>query len=244
MSHPGKTIVVSQPMFFPWIGLFEQIALADVFIHYDDVQLPQGRSFISRVQLKNTDHQQTWLTAPIDRKHSGNLINESLIQEDPSWKDKHLKTIQHLYSKAPFFLEMYEVVEQLYNHSETNLADFNIYAIEKISDWFGLRPTFKRSSDLDIKGHASERLCDICLQEEATNYVTGLGALKYLNYDLFEQHNIRVEYIDYQKKPYAQLYGDFIPYVSIIDVMANMGREGKKLMISKSIYWKGFVHND
>ena len=50
-----KKIVISQPMLFPWIGIFEQIKLSDVYVHYDDAQLPQGRSFINRVQIKTKD---------------------------------------------------------------------------------------------------------------------------------------------------------------------------------------------
>ena len=66
----SKTVVISQPMFFPWVGIFEQIRLADIFVHFDDVQLPWGSSFINRVQIKTKDGIK-WLTIPI-RKTSSN----------------------------------------------------------------------------------------------------------------------------------------------------------------------------
>src|SRR2546426_6682671 len=86
MSH-ARTLVVSQPMFMPWVGLFEQVRLADVFIHYDDVQLPQGRSFVSRVQIK-VPTGVMWLSAPLDRKRSGRAINEVLFASRADWRRK------------------------------------------------------------------------------------------------------------------------------------------------------------
>src|SRR5689334_2045707 len=100
-------VVVSQPMFLPWIGLFEQIRLADVFMHYDDVQFPQGRSFIPRVQIKAPSGQ-AWLTAPVDRSTSGRLISESEFVADPQWRARHLETLRHAYSRSPNFKLMFD----------------------------------------------------------------------------------------------------------------------------------------
>ena len=71
-----KNVVVSQPMFIPWIGIFEQIALADTFYHYIDIQYPKGRSFMSRVQLLGNSGQQ-WLTAPIDKNTLAIFVSQS-----------------------------------------------------------------------------------------------------------------------------------------------------------------------
>src|SRR3954466_1858113 len=97
-----RTVVVSQPMFLPWVGLFEQVRLSDIFVHYDDVQLPQGRSFMSRVQLKSAQGV-TWLTAPVDRTKSGKLLKDVVLFGEEDWRGKHLKTIKHAYAKAPYF---------------------------------------------------------------------------------------------------------------------------------------------
>ena len=83
-----KNIVISQPMFLPWIGIFEQLNLCDIFVHYDDVQFPQGRSFINSVQIKTKDGIKC-LTVPIDRKNSAKNINETLISYTEDWRDHH-----------------------------------------------------------------------------------------------------------------------------------------------------------
>ena len=241
----GKTIVISQPMFFPWIGLFEQIALADTYIHYDDVQMPQGRSFMARVQLRDSSPAgQLWLSAPIEHNRSGELISETFMQDGSVWRSKHLKTIVHLYGKAPYFKDMFAVIEGLYGMDEDNLAIFNMQAIERISEWFGLDTVFRKSSEMGIGGSSSQRLFDLCKQESASCYVTGLGALNYLDHDLFDRGGIDVCYMDYQKKPYKQLHDPFIPYVSIMDVMANLGPDGREWMISKALYWKEYVAHE
>src|SRR2546429_3846337 len=141
----ARTLVVSQPMFLPWVGLFEQIRLADVFIHYDDVQFPQGRSFVSRVQLK-TIKGVSWLTVPIDHTNSGKLINEVLLLKSEEWRDKHLRTIRHAYARRPHFSLMSELVEKIYAEPTDHLAEFNITATERIAQWLGLAPQFMRSS--------------------------------------------------------------------------------------------------
>lgn len=234
-------IVISQPMFIPWIGLFEQLRLSDIFVHYDDVQLPQGRSFISRVQIK-TNVDMAWLTVPIDRKKSGKLINQTIINGDEAWKKSHLERIKQNYRHSEFFREMFELAEEIYSFEIDNLSLFNINAIEVIANWFGFKTKFYKSSELLIGGTSSERLAAICSHFNATTYITGLGALNYLDYSIFENKNIAVNYMNYKKLEYKQLFGEFVPFVTILDAIANCGDDAKQLICSESIYWKEYVN--
>lgn len=235
----ARTLVVSQPMFLPWVGLFEQVRLADVFIHYDDVQLPQGRSFMSRVQLKSANGV-SWLTVPIDHTKSGKLLNEVVLFESEEWRDKHLRTIRHAYAKRPYFDLMFELIEKIYSQPTDHLAEFNIKAIEQIAQWLGLAPQFMRSSAMGVAGASTERLVDLCEAVNCDVYVTGHGALNYLNHQLFEDKGISVRYIDYKKVPYEQGHIEFTPYVSILDAIANCGERTRDLLGSEAIYWRDF----
>lgn len=237
-----KKVVILQPMFIPWIGVFEQIRLADVYVHYDDVQMPQGRSFVSRVQIK-TPHGVSWLTAPIDRKRSGKLINEVVFASHEDWRARHLKTLRHAYVRAPCFNMMWELAEEIYSFPTRYLAEFNINAIEIISRWLGFCPNMVRSSWLDVAGSGSRRLLHICKLVGADTYITGLGGLRYLNHDLFEQEGIKVCYMDYKLKRYPQLHGEFTPYVSILDGIANCGPGIIDLVCSNAVYWREYVEN-
>src|SRR6185369_6755753 len=106
-----NTVVVLQPQFFPWVGVFEQIRLADVYVHFDDVDFPQGRSFTSRVQIK-TPAGSHWLTAPVVRA-SGQWIRDTQLDTTQAWRAKHLRTLQTSYSRAPFAGEMLDLVAEL-----------------------------------------------------------------------------------------------------------------------------------
>lgn len=236
-----KKIVILQPMFFPWIGVFEQIRLSDLYIHYDDVQFPKGKSrkiFINRVQIKAASGTQ-WLTVPVLRKGT-QLINQVIIDDSQNWRDKHLKTLRQNYSKAPYSEEMFDIVRTAYSLKTDRLSELNIFILEKISRYFGISTEFKTSSNYNIMGVSSERVLEFVRKFNGSVYITGHGALNYLDHELFERHSIRVEYMDYNLNPYPQFYGVFNPYVSILDLIANLGKEGKKLINSGAKYWKVF----
>ncbi|RAM63599.1 hypothetical protein RB25_09725 [Herbaspirillum rubrisubalbicans] len=240
MTYP-RTVVVSQPMFFPWLGLFEQIRLADVFVHYDDVQLPQGRSLMSRVQIKTNKGTQ-WMSASLDRQRSGQAINQSWLVSNRQWRQSHLHLLQQHYRNAPHFDDMFALAQELYGFDAENLADFNINGVERIAAWLDLSPQFSRSSQLGIPGASSQRLLDLCKHYQASDYVTGLGALNYIDYALFEAQSIAIRFMDYRKMAYPQLHGVFTPYVSVFDAIANCGTATKALLCSDSIYWKDYTN--
>jgi hypothetical protein len=232
-------IVISQPMFFPWVGLFEQITLADTYVHYNTVQFPIGRSLMNRVQIKTSKGSQ-WLTIPI--KHQGiQSINQVEIDYNQHWQDKHLKTLRQNYSKSQFFMEMLDIVSSIYAKNFRCLSELNIYSIEHISKYFGIETQFITSSQYSFDSSSSELLLNITESLNGDTYITGHGAKNYLEHSIFEKKGISVEYINYKKISYPQLYGEFTPFVSVLDLIANLGKEGKAVMLSKTINWQEFV---
>jgi hypothetical protein len=226
-------------MFLPWIGLFEQVRLADVYVHYDDVQLPQGRSFANRVQIKLANGT-TWLTAPLDHANSGTSINDVAFFDGTNWRSKHLETLRHAYARAPYFDIMFALAREIFDDRTSMLSEFNIRSTERIARWLGLTPQFFRSSEMNVPGASTDRLVALCERTQCSIYVTGHGALKYLNYQSFEDRDISVRYIDYRKVPYRQGSGDFTPYVSILDAIAHCGERTRELLCSEAVYWKDF----
>lgn len=237
-----KNIVISQPMFLPWIGIFEQLNLCDIFVHYDDVQFPQGRSFINRVQIKTKDGIK-WLTVPIDKKKSGKYINSTHISYNENWKIKHLNLIYQNYSKAKYIDTLMSLLDTIYNEKFETISDLNIHSFSVISKYLELEKEIYKSSKLNINSSSSQRLLNICKSFNCNEYITGLGALNYINYELFEKNNVKINYMDYKKTPYTQLHSDFTPFVSIIDLIANKGNFSKENISSEKIYWKDFIGN-
>jgi len=234
-----KKIVISQPMFFPWMGIFEQLKLCDIFVHYDDVQLPLGRSFITRVQIKTSQGIQ-WLTVPV-KKNGLQMIKDVEIDNSQLWREKHLKTIKHNYSKAPFFDEMFDLVNDIYSCTVNGLSDLNCLIIEKISDYFSFRKTFLKSSDMMFSSKSSQHLLDIVQSLNGSVYITGHGAKNYLDHSIFENAGISVQYMRYNLSNYKQIHGNFTPFVSIIDLIANMGKQGVSVLNSQSENWQQFI---
>jgi len=240
MNTASKKIVVLQPMYLPWAGFFDQIRLCDVFVHFDDVQLPQGRHFTNRVQIK-TSQGQKWLTVPIVHSSRG-LIKDVQIDETSDWREVHLKTLSHNLSGAPYFADAIKLLDGIYSFASDKLAEFNVNAIEIIAHYLGFTRTFLKSSDLEVSGSSSSRLLNIIKKLEGKTYITGHGAKNYLDHKLFEQSNIAVEYIDYNILPYQQFHGEFTPFVSIIDLIAHNGTNSVNFLRSQTIRWRDFIN--
>lgn len=238
-------VVVSQPFYLPWPGLFDQIRQADLFVHYDDVQLPQGRSFCSRVQIK-TRNSLAWLSVPLVR-NSRNMIRDALIDNSKHWRNDHLNNIKESLSKADFYSDALKIISEVFDNQIQNLSDLNIMLIEAISGYLGLKTKFMVSSSSKISRKSTEKLLELCKENNASSYITGHGAKNYLNHELFEENNIDVRYMQYNIKPYSQFYGEFTPYVTILDLIAHKGPESIQHLQSTTVPWRAFLaqqHND
>lgn len=235
--------VISQSMYFPWVGLLEQVRLSDVFVHYDDVQFVRG--FFNRVKVKMPNGAK-YLTVPLKNYHRGQLINEVLIDDSKNWQRQHREILRQFYLTAPYRDEMLQLVDETFSGQLKTLSDVSRESILTLSRYFELseNTSFINSSELNVAGASSQRLRDICLNIAADVYITGHGAKNYLDHDCFECSGIRVEYMDYQMQPYPQLYGEFTPFVSALDLVANCGKEGVKFICSGTLHWKNFIKND
>lgn len=233
-------VVVSQPMYFPWVGTLEQIRLADVFVHYSDVQFTRG--FFNRVQVK-TVRGSEWLTVPLRDQHRGQLISEVAIDERVDWRSKHREMLRHAYSKTRYLSELLAIFDDVASTYVSNLADLSVASMMALTKYFGLTDDcqFRDSRSLGISGSGSQRLLDLTINVGGSVYITGHGARKYLNYEIFERAGIAVEYMSYHLSEYPQSHGAFTPYVTALDLVANCGPQGREFVRSTSIPWREFI---
>lgn len=236
-------VVISQPMFFPWIGLFEQIQLADIYVHYGDVNFSKG-SFTNRVQFK-TSSGVKWLTVPLRDFSLGQSIDDVRINVRADWRAKHLRMLNQAYTQAPYLNDMLALVESVYRQSVSSIGALSRLSIEACCGYYGLDcgRRFVDIQQLGIGGSSSRRVVDVVRALGGTRYITGLGARNYLDHQLFESTSIRVEYMQYKKLIYPQLHGEFTPFVSILDLIANTGKSGINRIQSGTIYWKDFLES-
>jgi len=229
-------------MYFPWVGMLEQIKHADVFVHYDDVQFARG--FFNRVQIK-TRTGTSWLTVPLAGQKRGQLINEVQIDNRADWKRSHIDQLKQAYEGAPFKREMLDVVDAVFCAQHRTLADLAQTSMGALVNYFapiGADKSFMASSALGIPGSGTQRLIDICIALRATSYLTGHGAKHYLEHQAFEAEGISVSYMAYGCKPYTQMHGEFTPYVSALDLIANRGRDGIAEINGRPEPWREFLH--
>jgi hypothetical protein len=234
-SAKRKVVVISQSMYFPWCGLLEQARMADVFVHYDDVQFARG--FFNRVQVK-TEHGIKWLSVPLSNQHRGQTIDECQI-DSTNWQSKHRETLRAANRNAPFLSEMLAVVDGVFTERYESLGSLARATISSLVRAFDLpQPIFVHSAELGVSGSSSRRLLDITTLLEGNVYLTGRGALNYLDHSIFEERGIEVRYMDYSIGPWAQNHGEFTPFVTALDTLACLGPLAATALHSSTIHWR------
>lgn len=233
-------IVISQPMYLPWAGLFEQLKLADIFVHYDDAQFTKG-GFLNRVQVKTADGF-SWLTVPV-LYHSGASMSDTQIETTSAWQKKHFATLQNVLSGLPHAEWVLEEMKPLLFASYPSIAALNIALFEKMAIMIGLKKRFLLSSEMDVSGTSSEKVLNLVKALNGTRYITGLGARNYLDHEGLEKEGIRIEYMQYDPTPYAQKFGAFNPYVTALSLLASAGPEKAiDYLTSQTMYWRDYVN--
>ena len=222
-----KKVAIVQSNYAPWLGYFILIASVDEFILYDDAQFTK-RDWRNRNKIKTPNGPQ-WLTVPVATKGKyTQAINETQIL-DGNWQTQHWKTLCANYKKAHFAEEIFDLLYDTYNTlTWSSLSELNRHIIMIILNYLGVSTRVTTSSDYSFSGNPSQKLASIAEQAFATHYVSGPTAKTYLDQKLFDDIKIRVEWFNYpQETNYRQLWGEFIPRLSIIDLLMNIGKETK-----------------
>jgi hypothetical protein len=221
MEIEMTTCVILQPSYVPWLGVFQLMAQADVYVHYDDVQYDKN-GWRNRNTLKTAEGKR-WMTIPVSLP-KGKLstpLNQTMVH-DSSWEQRHKQMILNALDGAPHLSDVVEQVFPVMVHSEL-LLDVTIPLLEHIANLLGLQTKFLRSSDLSVSGRGTDRLVTLCERIEATNYLTGPSARDYLDESQFHARGLTVEWMNYSIDPYSQLHGEFDAHVSVLDALANVG---------------------
>jgi hypothetical protein len=242
MTSTGTVVkvVISQSMYFPWVGLLEQIRLADCFIHYDDVQFTRG--FYNRVQLK-TSGGSKWLTIPTRDYHRGQRIDEVLVDDRQDWRANHLRQLAEAFRGARYADDALELAQGVLGQEWETVGQVSRASILALAQYFGLTANteFRDSKQLGVPGKSSRRLLDLVVKVGGAEYITGHGAANYMDHEIFEAAGIAVRYMDYRRCPYPQSHGEFTPYVTGLDLVAHCGVRGRQYICSQTIGWKEFI---
>lgn len=235
-------IVISQSMLFPWVGILEQIRLANIYVFYDDVQFSKG-SFSNRVQVKVPSGMR-WMTIPLQGAHLGQTIEATRLVPAQAWRGKHMQLLRQSFEAAPFAADALAMADEIFSGTYDSIGMLARASLMSLVRYFGLDESCKFIDvrDLQIGGSGSDRVLEIVRRLKGTCYITGHGAADYLDHEAFERAGIRVEYMDYQFRAYPQQHGPFTPYVTGLDLVANCGRAGTAFICSSTKSWRTFLN--
>ena len=161
------------------------------------------------------------------------------INYDQDWTKKHLKSIEHAYFKAPYFGDLYPSLEAQLLKKHSSLTDLTISLIELISKNLGLTTTFSRARDIPGNAGASlnDRILEIARAVGANSIYLGAKAAEYVYPSYYAPHGVQIEFQNFQHPTYPQQFGEFVEYMSIIDLIVNVGwQQARRVLLSQSAH--------
>lgn len=211
-----KRLAIMQPYFFPYLGYFQLIKAVDEFVVYDDVNfIKQGWITRNKILLNQNEH---YITLHAGGISSNKKINEILVGNN---RGKLLKTIEQAYKKAPFFENVYPLISEILSDGSTQLSKYLAASIQKISSFLGINTTFTLSSQIEKNNNLSgqDKVIEICKKLKANQYINAIGGKELYHKDIFLNHNIELKFLRSFEVNYKQFNNDFIPWLSIIDIL-------------------------
>ena len=205
----------------PWLGYYHRMAQSDKFVFLDHVQFEKN-SFINRNKIR-VSNGSAWLTIPV--KTSG-------------WRKKHLDSIRMNYARTPWFEIYYPELELVFKENGVYMSPFLFQMNTLFMKWLGIGTEVIKSSDLDLQGSKSDLVLEICQKLNAKRYFSGKLGADYLNLPSFINEGIEVVFQDYNHPIYTQKYPDFEPYMSVIDLIMNHGRDSLNIILENNLQFE------
>ena len=220
-----------QPYFFPYIGYFQLMEVVDTYIIADDLNYIKN-GFINRnsILINNKSFK---ISIHLKGASQNKLINEIEVGENTT---KLLETIRRTYKKAPYFKDVYPLVENILLNKEKNLARFLGNSLMQIAKYLNMKTTILYSSEIDKDNSLmmSERIIDICQKLNKHHYINPIGGTKLYDKEEFLKKGIQLSFLSRSSSlAYKQFNDDFIPDLSIIDVLMFNSKDEISIMLKQ-----------
>lgn len=215
-------LAAHQPQFLPWLGFFDKLDRADVFVLLDNVQYKKNE-WQNRNRIKGSRGPQ-WLTVPVSFRH-GERIREVAVSLREDWPRRHLATLRACYGRSDHFERFYRWCEKLIAEPRwERLSELNVALLDAVRHELGISTTVLLASEIGPETSDRDgRLIALCRDLGADTYLAGAGGRAYMNVERFAEDGIRVEFQDYRHPVYPQLFGEFQPALSVLDLLFNCG---------------------
>ena len=220
-------VTIRQPGFIPYIGFFKKIQTSDIFVYLDDAQYAI-RSWDNRNKISSNENScrvSVPVLHPFEKK-----LNEVEISYSKNWIDSHKNLIEANYKTSPYFKNYWSEIESILNKKFKKLIDLNLELIQYFNKILHIDTPTVRSSKFKIKTVETQRLFDICERLNASAYRSGIFGKEYLDETIFKKGKVSIIYENFQHPIYNQLKKEFIPNLSIIDLLFHEGENSIKIL--------------
>lgn len=228
-------IAAHQPNFVPWLGYFDKMRQADLFIYIDHVQF-ERQNYQNRARIKTMDGPR-WLTVPVRQHSRSELIIEKEIDNDREgrlrWGRKTALSLQYNYRPAPYHGQYAPALQEIFDAEWAKLVDLNLKLLEFCREALGIKTPVVRSSTLGITGLKSEMVLNLCKAVGADGYLSGMGGSHdYLDRAAFESASVDISWQTFRHPRYEQFPGKepFTEGLSVLDLLFNCGPRGGELL--------------
>jgi hypothetical protein len=212
-----------QPNYLPYLGFFDKMRRADVFIIEDNVQF-ERQGFTNRNRILTSDGVR-WLTVPIKHVNKPLLISEVQIANRgiPSWGRKHWLTLLHSYCKTPYWNDYADFFKETYESEWNLLIDLNMHLIKGIMGFLKIDKPLVLSSSLAARGKKTQLIVSQCREVGAEVQLAGNGCKDYIEQGLFAEQGIKLVFQDFVHPVYPQNTGRFVANLSVVDYLFCAG---------------------
>ena len=160
-------------------------------------------------------------TIPLKDASQNKLINEVELMTTDPWKKKFLKTVQQSYQKAPNYIAVFALIEEIISSDTNSIHELTVHALKQVSIYMGINTEIAYSSTVYKNTHLKgpDRILDICKQENASHYINPVGGMELYEKSKFANEGIRLNFLKSVASPYSQFKNAFVPWLSIIDIL-------------------------
>ncbi len=225
---------IMQPVYLPWLGYFEQMAICDHFIFLDDAQYTK-QDWRNRNRIRTKDGWM-WLTVPVRKDSLKARLCDIHISDHGHWQRTQLRAITQNYGRASFFQDIFPVLEKAFAAAPEHLTDLTMGLVQDFAPLLGIKtPIVKASSIPSTTSKTIDpvaRIGELCQHVGADIFYTGPAAQSYMADDALAGQGIKPVFQDYQHPVYTQAHTGFESHMAVIDLLMNHGPASREILLS------------
>lgn len=227
-------LAIMQPYFAPYIGYWQLINVADIFVVYDNIQFSKSGWFHRNNILVNGTKK--LFTIPLERDSDYlNVVDRHLAGDAERRMKIILAQIENSYRKAPCFKEVFPLLEDIFQKQGRNLFEYIFNSIRRICEYLSINTEFVISSEVAINHDlkSQDKVIAINKALKASNYINAIGGVELYDMEEFKKNGLELEFLEAEIVEYSQFDRPFEPYMSIIDIMMFNNPEQIQIMLNR-----------